>query len=75
MPFLPFGWRSIRKYLVYADTFTGYSVKHATTSKAYSKGVSIERIKKAAGWTEKSKTFAKYYKKPKTFSTPVIKTY
>ncbi len=44
--------------------FTSHSFRHASTSKAASVGVSIDTIFKAAGWSEKSKTFAKFYHKP-----------
>ncbi|CAD6227212.1 GSCOCG00006019001-RA-CDS [Cotesia congregata] len=44
--------------------FTAHSTRHASTSKAFEKGVSIEEIKKVAGWSEHSQTFAKFYQQP-----------
>lgn len=60
------------------DIFTAYSTRHASTSSAKRNGISIDEIKKTAGWTEKSKTFAKFYdleivKKNTAFANAVIK--
>lgn len=44
--------------------FSAYSTRHASTSAAERSGVNIDLILKAAGWTEKSQTFAKFYKRP-----------
>ncbi|CAH1999730.1 unnamed protein product [Acanthoscelides obtectus] len=46
------------------DVFSAHSTRHASTSAADRKGVSYDTIRTAAGWTEKSKTFAVFYKKP-----------
>lgn len=46
------------------NQFTAHSTRHAATSAAARKGVSIDRIRLAAGWTEKSSTFANIYKRP-----------
>ena len=46
------------------NIYTAHSTRHAATSAAYRKGVSVETIKKAAGWTERSSAFAKFYNKP-----------
>jgi integrase len=43
-------------------SFTGHSFRHSATSKASELGVSMDKIYSAAGWTEKSKVFAKHYK-------------
>lgn len=43
------------------EQFTGYSTRHASTSKAFNKGLDISIIKKAAGWSQNSKVFAKFY--------------
>ncbi|XP_077263344.1 uncharacterized protein LOC143898093 [Temnothorax americanus] len=42
-------------------TFSAYSTRHASTSAAKRSGVSIDTIKKTAGWTIASETFAKVY--------------
>lgn len=44
--------------------FSSYSTRHAATSAAYRAGVSIEVIRKAAGWTQKSNTFNAFYNRP-----------
>ena len=37
--------------------FTGHSTRHAATSKSLQEGLTIDAIKNAAGWSERSKTF------------------
>jgi len=44
--------------------FTAYSTRHAATSAAARKGVSIDVIRQSAGWSEKSGTFARFYLRP-----------
>lgn len=44
--------------------FSGYSTRHAATSAAHRAGVSIEAIRKRAGWTQNSAMFAKFYNRP-----------
>jgi len=46
------------------NLFKGHSYRHASTSRANAKGVCIDTIYKSAGWSEKSKVFAKFYDKP-----------
>lgn len=46
------------------SVFTAYSTRHASTSMAKEKGVNIDLIKKTAGWTIESKTFARFYDLP-----------
>lgn len=43
--------------------FKPHSTRHASTSKAFSNGVSVDLICQTAGWTQSS-TFAKWYNKP-----------
>lgn len=43
------------------DTFSTYSTRHAAKSAAKRHGVSIEIIQRTAGWSEDSKTFARFY--------------
>lgn len=43
------------------NTFDAYSTRHASTSSAKISGVNIDAIRKAAGWTERSSTFARFY--------------
>lgn len=44
--------------------FGPYSVKHASTSAAYRNGITLENIRRTAGWSAASKTFAKFYQLP-----------
>ncbi|KAI5636594.1 hypothetical protein NE865_10710 [Phthorimaea operculella] len=41
--------------------FSAHSTRHAATSAAAAAGVSIDLIRKTAGWTTRSETFAKFY--------------
>ena len=45
------------------EEFSAYSTRYAATSAAHRGGVDIETILKTAGWTQKSKTFARFYNK------------
>lgn len=44
--------------------FSGHSTRHASTSTAKLKGVSLDVIRKTAGWSSNSSTFAKFYNQP-----------
>ncbi|XP_044597491.1 uncharacterized protein LOC123274057 [Cotesia glomerata] len=46
------------------EKFTAHSTRHASTSKAAEAGVSLDLIRKTAGWSEKSLVFAKFYNRP-----------
>jgi len=46
------------------DVFKAHSTRHASTSRAYSLGLDIEEIRKAAGWTSSSSVFQKFYNRP-----------
>jgi len=55
--------------------FSSHSFRHASTSKAVDIGVNIDTIFKTAGWTESSKVFGKFYKRPildKDFCTSIL---
>lgn len=43
------------------NIFTAYSTRHASTSAAKRGGVNIDLIRKTAGWSKNSTTFAKFY--------------
>ena len=43
------------------NVFSAYSTRHAATSAAKRKGVNIDIIRKTAGWTKDSETFARFY--------------
>jgi integrase len=44
--------------------FTAHSTRHAATSAAQKLGVNIDQIRKAAGWSPSTHTFAKFYNRP-----------
>lgn len=44
--------------------FTAHSTRHSATSSASRAGVSLDVIRKTAGWSESSLTFARFYKLP-----------
>lgn len=44
--------------------FKTHSTRHASTSKAFLSGVSLDLIRKTAGWSNSSNTFAKFYNRP-----------
>lgn len=44
--------------------FKPHSTRHASTSSALKKGISLDRIKSAAGWSENSKVFFQFYNRP-----------
>lgn len=44
--------------------FAAHSTRHASTSLAVKKDVSVDLIKRAAGWTDESRVFAKFYNRP-----------
>lgn len=44
--------------------FSAYSTRHASTSAAHRSGVSIDVIRKTAGWTGNSMCFANFYNQP-----------
>lgn len=46
------------------DIFKSHSTRHAATSAGFRSGISIEKIREAAGWTQKSQSFAKFYNRP-----------
>ncbi|CAD6244799.1 GSCOCG00013479001-RA-CDS, partial [Cotesia congregata] len=56
--------RSALESLGVDKRFTAHSTRHASTSRAHEKGVSIDEIKKVAGWSKNSKVFADFYHQP-----------
>ena len=44
--------------------FSGHSTRHSSTSAALRAGINIETIRKTAGWTSSSQTFANFYNLP-----------
>lgn len=54
----------LEKSGVNTSKFGSHSTRHASTSTAKARGVPIDYIQRAAGWTDKSNTFAKFYNRP-----------
>lgn len=44
--------------------FSTHSTRHASTSKAFRNGISLEVIRKTAGWSETSSVFQNFYNRP-----------
>lgn len=55
---------TLRSAGVDTDIFKAHSTRHASTSAALRNGLSVDSICKAAGWTSKSTTFARFYNRP-----------
>lgn len=54
--------------------FTAHSTRHASTSVAHKRGVDIDTIRRMAGWSKGSLTFARFYDRPimnSSFATTV----
>lgn len=49
--------------------FSAHSTRHAATSAADRRGISVELIRKTAGWSGNSLVFAKFYKRPLSNNT------
>ncbi|KYN15066.1 hypothetical protein ALC57_12608 [Trachymyrmex cornetzi] len=56
--------RSLEECGVQSEYFSAHSTRHASTSFAAKNGVSIDLIKRAAGWSGESRVFAKFYNRP-----------
>lgn len=71
-PHKPVGAQTLSKWIkkilfkcnIDITKFSGYSTRHAATSAANRSGLDINIIKKTAGWSDKSKTFARFYNLP-----------
>ena len=53
----------LHKAGIHTKTFKSHPLRSASTSNAFSGGLSLNKIAKAAGWTN-VKTFGKFYNKP-----------
>ncbi|KOB68161.1 hypothetical protein OBRU01_18711 [Operophtera brumata] len=54
--------------------FGAHSARHAATSAARAAGLSVDVIRKTAGWTASSQTFAKFYNRPLILESNFAKT-
>lgn len=55
---------SLKTAGVDVSIFTAHSTRHASTSAALRKGLSVDTIRKTAGWSENSSVFAVFYNRP-----------
>ncbi|XP_031337283.1 uncharacterized protein LOC116166471 [Photinus pyralis] len=46
------------------EIFSAHSTRHASTSAACRNGLNLDEIRRTAGWSKNSDTFAKYYNRP-----------
>lgn len=62
---------------VKTDVFSAHSTRHASTSLTAQKGVALDLIKRAAGWSGQSRVFASFYNRPiinpEDFSNAVLR--
>lgn len=49
---------------IQTDIFSAHSTRHASTSFAAQRGVPLDIIKRAAGWSGRSRVFAQFYNRP-----------
>lgn len=71
-PIRPVGTQTLSRWIkdilglsgIDTSTFTAHSTRHAATSAAQRLGVNIEQIRKTAGWSSNSETFARFYNRP-----------
>ena len=61
------------------SVFTAHSTRHAASSAALARGIDLDTIRRTAGWSNSSQTFARFYNRPvKTdnyhFATRVVST-
>ncbi|CAH2217094.1 jg25651 [Pararge aegeria aegeria] len=50
--------------------FSAHSTRHASTSAAFRAGISVDVIRKTAGWSDQSAVFANFYNRPIIDTTP-----
>lgn len=71
-PFNPVTTQTVSRWLlnglarsgVDTTVFKGHSFRHSSTSKASRSGLSVDSILSRVGWSNKCKTFAKFYNRP-----------
>lgn len=56
--------KTLQKSGIDTTIFKAHSVRHASTSAAFKKGIDLNIIRKTAGWTKTSQVFAKVYNRP-----------
>lgn len=71
-PYKPVGTQTLSRWVkntltlsgIDTSSFTAHSTRHAASSAALRLGVSLDTIRKTAGWSLGSQTFARYYNRP-----------
>lgn len=71
-PFATIGSQTISRWIkdiltksgIDTSVFKSHSTRHASSSKAKAMGLSIDTIRRTAGWGETSSVFAKFYDRP-----------
>lgn len=71
-PYKPATTQSISRWLkvvmkesgINVSIFSSHSTRHASSSRAYRAGLTVDSILKAVGWSNRSLTFARYYNRP-----------
>lgn len=71
-PFRPATSQTISRWLkdtlsasgIDTSIFSAHSTRHASTSSAARSGISIDIIRRSAGWTDQSSVFANFYNRP-----------
>lgn len=53
--------KALEKSGLDTNMFSAHSTRHASTSAAKRRGVNIDTLRKTAGWSQNSLTFAKFY--------------
>lgn len=53
--------------------FSAHSARHASTSFAASRGISVDEIRRTAGWSKSSEVFARFYNRP-IIETPSLQS-
>ena len=84
-PYHPVSTQTISKWIkkclnnsgIDVSCFSGHSTRHATTSAAFARGMDFDTIRRTAGWSERSKTLARFYQRPivtrgRDFATTVL---
>ncbi|OXU27171.1 hypothetical protein TSAR_005436 [Trichomalopsis sarcophagae] len=71
-PHKPIGSQSISRWIktvlaksgIDTAVFSAHSTRHAASSAGLKSGVNIDTIRRTAGWSENSQTFARFYNRP-----------
>ncbi|EZA55557.1 hypothetical protein X777_03811 [Ooceraea biroi] len=65
---------ALRSFGIDTSIFSTHTTRRASFSAAARRGISIEDIRKTAGWSPNSSTFANFYNRPVMPSTDVART-